>query len=171
MDRLQHIAEQIAAQARPPVHRWQPQHVGDIDIRIDQNGHWFHEGERIVRDKLVCLFASILWYENGQHYLVTPVEKLAIVVADVPYVIQQMEAVQNTWVAVTNTHEQVIVGEQHPVELREYLGQYVPYIRVRYDLWARVNRAIYYQWVTAAMEHEDAPLMLSSGDYRFEVAK
>ena len=187
MDRLKEILSQIDNQQQPPVDRWQPEHVGEIDIRIDTHGFWFHEGDPIQREKLVRLFASILWYERdaengdldgaltkGQHYLLTPVEKLAIVVEDVPFVVHQMEHVEDSWVAVTNTHEQLVIGEEHPVELRSYLGQLVPYVRVRYDLWARVNRSIYYQWVTAAMQDQSDDndlLLLSSAGYQFEVAR
>jgi len=171
MKRLEQIAEQIKQQAQPPVHLWKPEHVGEIDIHIDAQGHWFHEGEPIARDKLVQLFASILWCENDQHYLVTPVEKLAIVVDDAAYIIQQMEHIGDTWVGVTNTHEKVMVGEDRPVELRQYQDQWVPYINVRYE---RVNRSIYYQWVSEAMDQqasEVSPLALSSQGYSFEVAR
>lgn len=174
MKRLKQIAAQIDQQSQPPVHLWQPSHVGEIDIRIDSQGSWFHEGEPILREKLVGLFASILWFEDGQHYLVTPAEKLAIVVEDAAYVIHQMEHLENTWIAVTNTHEQVIIGDDHPVELRLYNQQWVPYVNVRYQLWARVNRSIYYQWVTEAVSQQQSnsdPLMLNSNQYKFEVAR
>lgn len=171
MNRLEHIAEQINSQSQPPVHLWKPEHCGVIDIKIDSNGFWFHEGEPISRDKLVALFASILWFENGQHFLVTPVEKLTIEVVDVPYIIQQMEKVDQHWVAVTNTHEQVIIGDDHPVTLREFQGQWLPYINVRYDLWARLNRSVYYQWVVDALElaGDSNELWLKSGTYRFRL--
>lgn len=174
MNRLEDIVEQINAQSQPPVHLWHPAHHADIDISIDLQGNWFHEGEVISRDKLVALFASILWAEDGQHYLVTPVEKLKIQVIDVPFLVHQMERVDEAWVAVTNVHEQIVIGPDHPVELRQYQDQWVPYIKVRYDLWARVNRSIFYQWVTEAMQQqkdEVAPLMLSSQSYQFEVAR
>jgi len=174
MNRLKEIAEQIETQSLPPVHLWKPEHEGDIDVRIDVNGFWFHEGDSIAREKLVRLFASILWYENGQHYLVTPAEKLAVVVEDVPFIIHQMEFVDGVWVVVTNTHESIIVGQDHPVELREYKGQWVPYIKVRYDLWARVNRSLFFQWVDLALEQQfdpDSALTLSSNGYTFEVAR
>jgi hypothetical protein len=171
MNRLEHIAEQISLQSQPPVHLWKPDNVGEIDIRIDVNGQWFHEGEPILRDKLVALFASILWFENDQHYLVTPAEKLAIEVADTPYIIHQMEQVDDSWIAVTNTHEQVIIGEQHPVALREFQDQWLPYVNVRYDVWARLNRSIYYQWVVEAMDiaGDNEALWLNSGSYRFRL--
>jgi len=174
MDRLNEIAEQIAQRSQPPVHLWQPDTVGEIDIRIDAQGFWFHEGDPIVRHELTKLFASILWYEDGQHYLATPVEKLRVVVEDAPFIVHQMEYVNQAWVAVTNVHEQIIIGEDNPVELRRYQDQLVPYVKIRYELWARVNRSIYYQWVSAAMERQvddAAPLLLDSQGYQFEVAR
>ncbi len=172
MTRLEEIAKQIDAQRQPPVHLWKPERHGTIDMRIDKNGFWFHEGDPILREKLVALFASILWFEDGQHYLVTPAEKLSIEVDDVPYLINQMERVDNTWIAVTNTHEQIIVGDANPVVLREYNGQWLPYINVRYDLWARLNRSVYFQWVSEAMDlagEQSEGLWLQSGSYRFRL--
>lgn len=174
MSRLEQIAEQIEGNKQPPVDLWKPERHGSIDIKINAQGLWFHEGEPILRDTLVALFASILWAEGGVHYLVTPAEKLEIDVEDVPYLIHQAEYVDGAWVAVTNTHEQVIVGQSNPVELREYQGLWVPYVKVRYDLWARVNRSIYYQWADSAIDQqleEGDPLTLSSGGYVFEVAR
>ena len=175
MNRLKQLAEQIEAQARPPVHLWKPAEIGKIDIKIDSSGNWFHEGEAILREKLVNLFSSILWFEDGQHFLVTPVEKLAIEVDDSAFVIHQSEWLEEAWVMVTNTHESIIVSEEHPVTLREYRGQWVPYVNVRYDLWARLNRSQFFQWVELALERQaltgDEKLVLQSNGYIFEVAR
>jgi len=175
MNRLKQLADQLDAKSLPPVHLWKPDHVGEIDIRIDASGNWFHEGEPILRDKLVNLFATILWFENGQHYLVTPAEKLAIDVEDSAFIIHQSELIDGSWVMVTNTHESIIVGEANPVQLREYQGQWVPYVNVRYDLWARLNRSQFFQWVELALEHQEKTgsdkLLLSSNGYEFEVAR
>ena len=172
--RLEQIADQIGQRKQPPVDRWKPENVGTIDIKIDAQGFWFHEGGPINRIELVKLFASILWYEAGQHFLVTPVEKLAIEVEDVPYVIQQAEFIDGAWLVTTNTLEQVVLGDQHVVELRLYQGLWVPYVNIRYDLWARISRSIYYQWVSEAInqqQNENETLSLYSGDYEFEVAR
>ncbi len=171
MTRLDQIAQQIKNNSQPPVHLWSPAECGEIDIRIDAQGQWFHEGELISRDALVALFASILWAEDGQYYLVTPAEKLLITVADVPYVIHQAQYLEGAWVAVTNTHEQVIISADNPVQLRQYEGNWLPYVRLRYDLWARVNRSIYYQWVDMALDSGDEALCLNSNGYQFAVAK
>ena len=171
MSKLEDIAEQIAGESTPPVHLWQPEHVGEIDIVIDETGTWFHEGGQIRRPELVRLFASILWFEQGAYFLVTPVEKLKITVEDVPFIIQTAEYVEQSWVVTTNTLQRLIVSEQHPVELRPFQGQPIPYVNVRYDLWARISRGVYYQWVEQALEQgdSDAPA-LSSGDYVFSLS-
>ena len=170
MDKLKEISRQIDAQSQPPVHLWYPDHAGDIDIAIDVNGDWQHEGAPIQRAALVRLFSSILWFEGGEYFLITPAEKLRIRVADVPYVVQQVEAIEQNWVATLNTEEQVIVSADHPVQLRDYKGQWVPYLRVRYNLWARLSRTSYLTWVDAALEQSERA-QLTSGDYLFDVAR
>src|SRR5215831_15551109 len=70
----------------PPVERWHPSHCGDIDIRIARDGTWFHQGTPIGRKELVRLFSTILRKDADGFHLVTPVEKMRIVVDDAPFV-------------------------------------------------------------------------------------
>ena len=77
---------------KPPLEKWQPALSGDIDIRIDSRGDWYHEGTQIQRQPLVNLFASILRREaDGDYYLLTPVEKWRIRVDDAPLIAVDME--------------------------------------------------------------------------------
>jgi hypothetical protein len=168
----------------PPVDRWVLQsqaHCGEINIYIDARGKWFHEGDPINRQPLVELFASILWHDNStgvsQYFLITPAEKLQIKVDDTPFIAVLSDVVDSQWQVITNLHEKVVIGEQHPVELRMYKGQWLPYVCIRYDLWARVSRAVYEQWINAALEGQSgddetvpATLTLASRDYLFDVA-
>src|SRR6187431_3087856 len=68
----------------PPVHLWNPPFCGDLDMRIASDGTWYYLGTPIGRPALVRLFASILKRENGRYFLVTPVEKVGIIVEDAP---------------------------------------------------------------------------------------
>jgi hypothetical protein len=70
----------------PPLHLWQPEHEGVIDIRIDREGAWYHEGARIQRQPLVDLFATILRREGDDYFLVTPAEKMKIAVEEAPFI-------------------------------------------------------------------------------------
>src|SRR3569833_1070308 len=74
----------------PPVHLWDPPFCGDLDMRIARDGTWFYQGTPIGRPALVRLFSTILKYENGKHFLVTPVEKVGIRVDDAPFLAVEM---------------------------------------------------------------------------------
>ena len=76
----------------PPVEKWNPPLCGDIDMEIRADGTWFYLGTPIGRAPLVRLFSTVLRKdEDGQTYLVTPVEKLAIRVADAPFLAVEMQ--------------------------------------------------------------------------------
>src|SRR5450631_2801273 len=69
----------------PPVERWNPPFCGDIDMKIATDGTWFYQKTPIGRLALVKLFSSVLKREAGKYFLVTPVEKVGIVVEDAPF--------------------------------------------------------------------------------------
>ena len=59
-----------------PLHLWNPNFCGDVDMAISADGTWYHEGMPIKRAELWQLFAGILRREDdGDYFLVTPVEK------------------------------------------------------------------------------------------------
>ena len=71
----------------PPVHLWEPDYCGDIGMKIARDGQWYYDNSPIGRKKLVRLFSTILRHDDdGEHYLVTPVEKIRIEVEDAPFI-------------------------------------------------------------------------------------
>ena len=81
--------------AIPPLDKWHPSNVGEIDMVIKANGEWWHEGSKVTRQSLVSLFATVLWKEQAedgsqQYYLKTPVQKLKITVEDAPLLINDV---------------------------------------------------------------------------------
>ena len=91
-------AESIAESARaaqkgglPPVHLWNPPFCGDLDMRIARDGTWFYLGTPIGRPELVRLFSTILRRDGDAYFLVTPVEKVGIIVDDAPFVAQDFD--------------------------------------------------------------------------------
>ena len=73
------------------MHLWNPPFCGDLDIRIASDGTWFYLGTPIGRAPLVRLFASVLKREGDKYFLVTPVEKIGIVVEDAPFLAVEMQ--------------------------------------------------------------------------------
>lgn len=134
-----------------PVDSWSPALAGSIDIRIDAEGNWFHEGAPIRRAGLVALFASILrGEEDGSYVLVTPAEKRTIVVEDAPFVAVGISVSGNDkeqFVTLkTNMGEEITIGPDHPLRFAKSTaagGVSLPYVRVRGRLEARVNRAVF----------------------------
>ena len=145
------------AAARPP-----QLFCGDIDIRIAGDGTWFHEGCPIGRLPLVKLFAGVLRREDGDYWLVTPVEKARIVVDDVPFIAVELEASGSAEAQQlrfrTNLDEWVSVDAEHPLAFRPRPGceEKAPYLTVRDGLEARVARAAYYALVELCVEREVA---------------
>lgn len=143
-----------------PVDRWNPDFCGDIDMRIGADGTWHYMGTPIGRPALVKLFASILRKDPERYVLVTPVERVGIIVDDAPFIAVEMatqagtEGVAPTISFRTNVDDVVTVGPDHPLRFeRDAEGGLKPYVRIRGDLWALVKRALMYDLVELGEEH------------------
>lgn len=153
----------------PPVHLWNPTHCGDSFMRIARDGTWFHEGSPIGRKELVRLFSTILRREaDGSFVLVTPVEKLDIIVEDAPFIAIEVttegEGRERRLIFRTNVDDLVEAGPEHVLRIETAPdGTPRPYLHVRGGLEALVNRAVFYQLADLALEEGGAPPGLWSG--------
>ncbi|MBD2859688.1 DUF1285 domain-containing protein [Spongiibacter sp. KMU-158] len=172
MTALDDIEKLLAThKGRPPIEKWHPALSGDIDIQILADGRWIHEGGEIRRHELVKLFASILRREeDGEYYLLTPVEKWRIRVDDLPLLITdyiRSEEANNrllvktnvdTWYELNSTHQLLVETDES--------GQPQPSVVLEHGLAARVNRACFYRLVEEAVEHNgQCVLQTSGGDF------
>jgi len=168
-DRAQPGLEGVAAAARdagtrglPPVHLWHPEHCGEIDIRIRKDGVWFHEGTPIGREALVRLFSTVLRLDPDGYHLVTPVEKLKIVVEDAPFIAVRVDRIAGEGDEVlrflTNVGDTVEAGPNHAirVETDAATGEPRPYLHVRRGLEALIARPVFYELVELAQERDTA---------------
>jgi hypothetical protein len=151
LDALQ-AAAALDGKGLPPVHLWNPPFCGDIDMRIARDGTWFYDGTPIGRPALVRLFASVLRKEGDKHVLVTPVEKVGIVVEDAPFLAVELSITTDergqTLHLRTNVDDWVRVDDEHPLRFEPGDADGLkPYVRVRDDLWALVKRALFYDLV------------------------
>ena len=72
----------------PPVDDWNPPLCENVQMKISRDGKWYFMDSPIGREKMVSLFSTVLRFdEDGNYYLVTPVEKIKIEVEDKPFVI------------------------------------------------------------------------------------
>ena len=116
---LADLAKAVAARRLPAVEAWAPARTGDSHMRIAADGAWFHEGGRITRPAMVRAFSALLTRDGaGQHWLVTPAEKLTIEVEDAAFIATDMEVRQDAdgrpVIAFRlNTDDLVLAGPDH----------------------------------------------------------
>jgi hypothetical protein len=142
-------AQDAGRKGPPPVHLWNPPFCGDIDMRIARDGTWFYNGTPIGRPEMVRLFSGILKREGDAYFLVTPVEKVGITVDDAPFVAVDFAVVPEGLAFVTQVGDRVVAGPDHliRVERDADTGEPSPYVLIRRDLWALIDRKSFYRLV------------------------
>ena len=160
-DSLAASASAISVRGLPPVDRWDPPFCGNIDMRIARDGTWFYLGTPIGRPAMVKLFSGILKREGAAYFLVTPVEKVGIMVEDAPFVAVDFdrsgEGVAQLLTFVTQVGDHAAAGPDHPLRItRAPDGEPSPYIHIRRNLEALIDRKSFYRLIDLGthMQHQ-----------------
>ena len=167
-NRVAPSADGIAASAKaarkgrgaPPVDQWDPPFCGDLDMRIARDGTWYYLGTPIGRKGLVKLFSSILKKEGDAYFLVTPVEKVGITVDDAPFVAVDfdVDGAGDDQVLTFTTHvgDTAAAGAEHPIRVERDpdSGEPAPYVLIRRNLEALIDRKSFYRLVELGTEEE-----------------
>ena len=138
------------------IKKWNPKYCGDIDMRIASDGTWFYCGSPINRKKLVKLFSSILINENNKYFLITPVEKVGIMVDDAPFIANDFEKItennKSYLVFFTNIDETIVLSKKNPfrISINDKTQEPSPYIMVRKNIEAKIDRKSFYRLLDLA---------------------
>lgn len=132
---------------------------GNIDMRIDCNGKWYHQGSPIERIELVRLFASVLQRDDdGCYWLITPAEMAQIEVEDAPFLAVELfrtgDGPKQSLFLRTNLDAIITVDESHPIRVivNYDTGEPTPYVVLDGDIEAKISRAVYYELVSLCEE-------------------
>ena len=126
---------------------------GDFDMRIARDGTWFYRGSPIGRKPLVKLFSTVLRLEDGEFWLVTPVERGKILVDDAPFTAVEVTASgrgkDQILVFRTNVDDEVTAGPANPLRVSYHRKDQEPspYVMVRRGLEALILRSVFYHLV------------------------
>ncbi|MEM9210702.1 MAG: DUF1285 domain-containing protein [Pseudomonadota bacterium] len=171
------IAQSATAASRgklPPVESWNPPFCGDLDMRISRDGTWYYLGSPIGRKPLVKLFSSIIVKEGEKYFLVTPVEKVGIKVDDAPFVAIDFDTIiTDRGPALrfeTHVGDYADAGPSNPIRVVfDEDGQPSPYILIRRNLEALIDRKSFYRLVdrgeTRLVDDEDWFGVVSNGTF------
>ena len=152
------VAKHIKGSKPAPVHLWNPPFCGDLEIHIDTSGRWFYQKSEIKRDRLIKLFANILKKENDKYFLVTPVEKVGITVADVPFIATEIDVITEEknilFKFTTNVGDEAYLKkyDQFKISFKKLTDEPQPYIKVRSNLFAKIDRKSFYRLVDYCAE-------------------
>ena len=147
----------------------------DFQMRIDEEGRWYHQGGLIKRMGLVKLFASVLSVDDtGQHWLRTPVEFGRIDVEDAPFIITALASTgenKGRNITVTdNLDREYKMGEDTPLLFKNRTAEATsadsrPYLRLPSGLMARLSRPVWYELAGIAdcQDDDKLPGLWSSG--------
>ena len=132
---------------------------GDLDMRIDRNGVWYHHGSPIGRKELVRLFSTVLRRdEAGEYWLITPAEVGRIEVEDAPFMAVELTtsgAGADQIISLrTNVDKIVTVDADHPIrcDIDPDTGEPSPTLVMDGGVEARIARAVYYELVALGAE-------------------
>lgn len=143
----------------PPVHLWDPPFCGNLDMEVRRDGTWFYQGTPIGRAPLVKLFSTILRRDGDDYFLVTPVEKVGIRVDDAPFVANDAnmagDGADQVITFTTNVGDTVTAGPEHPIRVERdpKTGEPSPYVLVRVNLEALIDRKTFYRLVDLGQHH------------------
>lgn len=161
---LAEVAEAVAARRLPPLDQWSPRETGDSGMRIAADGSWWHDGSRIARPAMVRAFASLLIRDaEGQHWLVTPQQRLTIAVEDAAFIATDCAARDGALVLRLNTDDLVIAGPDHPLTMRGSMEEPALYLAVRHGCEARLDRSTWLQLADIALDQGDGSVVTSAG--------
>jgi uncharacterized protein len=151
---LAEIADLAAARKLPPVDQWSPERTGDSGMVITADGRWFHDGGEITRPAMIRAFASLLLRDaSGQHWLVTPQERLSIEVEDAAFMAVDVNQQEDALAFRLNTDDLVVAGPDHPIRTTGDPEVPAIYLTVRHGTEARLNRSTYAQLVEIALKN------------------
>lgn len=140
-------------------------------MRIARDGTWFYQGTPIGRPGLVKLFSTILKKEKGKYFLVTPVEKVGIVVDDAPFVAVDFEAkgtgTDQVLTFQTQVDDVAVASDALPLRVKrdEETGEPSPYVLIRANLEALIDRKSFYRLVDLGVHHDGWFGLWSSGTF------
>ena len=160
----------------PPVNKWNPDLCIGQTISIDRNGDWFYNNSIIKNSKIKKLFSTVLRNDDGNYFLVTPVEKVPVEVAVAPYVITDFECDSlGNIKCITNFDFAFDLDKDHPVKLREIEDKFLPVFKVRdLNIEGFLNRNTYYRFLNYAVDKghvKDNILFIKSHGEEFPIGK
>jgi uncharacterized protein len=161
---LAEIGEAVAARRLSPVSQWNPSETGESGMRISADGAWWHEGRHIARPAMIRAFSSLLTRDpTGEHWLMTPHQRLAIEVEDAAFVAVDCVERGGDLAFRLNTDDIVLAGPDNPLRVAGSEDAPAAYLAVRNGCEARLDRSTWLQLAEIALAQGEGLAVASGG--------
>ena len=138
----------------PPVDKWDPEICEGQEIKIDRDGNWFFNHSLIENLKLVYLFSKVLKKEDKEYFLVTPYEKVPVIVDIAPYMIVDFEFNKDDSLKlITNLNYSFILKSSNESKLIHNNNSLIPIVKVRNEIEGFFSRSIYYKLINLSIKN------------------
>ncbi|WP_299794211.1 DUF1285 domain-containing protein [uncultured Shewanella sp.] len=117
---------------------------------IDEQGEWSYLGEPLP-NKFARLFSSVLHRIDDQYFLITPVERLRVRVADAALLIVDYEHEDNAFLLDSSLGTQHSVIDVNGFDLKDD----GIYLELERSLKGKLGRACYYRFINEFIISED----------------
>ncbi|WP_196139890.1 DUF1285 domain-containing protein [Aliikangiella sp. G2MR2-5] len=153
------LIKAIGDSPMPPVEKWNPDYCGEMGLTIKADGQWIYQGTPFTHAKMKQLFSRVIKREGEKYYLVTPVEKLGIEVEWQPFTIVDFDWCEGhkglQLECLDNCKNKIQIASPERLILSSFLGQQLPAVLVRRNLYAGFNRSCYYRLLEQASIRQD----------------
>ena len=133
-----------------------------VDLRLDFEGRWYHEGEIFEHPRLIALFdKGIDSHPDSGEPIVHIGDRWCYIKADdTPFIVRRLEATSTTLTAILNN------GERHPIPAAgfEAVGDYI-YVQLAANRRARLDRDAQNQLWGWLADGDDAAVITASGRF------
>lgn len=123
------------------LNQWHPVQCEGSVFRIDKFGCWYFNESRINRPEMVALFSSLLIKEGDAFFIVSPIEKIRVIVEGFPLTIHHYTLLTDSIRFETTVGDIIAFDGSLPFCLLDD----EPFIEVREGIMARLARSVYYQ--------------------------
>lgn len=121
----------------------------EFEIRIDQDGNWFYNGEKMFRMPAVSFLASNLKKIDDDYRIVYRGQNVPVTVQDVPFVIITTSVDEGVLKGTLADGREVVIPEQEII-----LEGDVPYFSLFWERDSKFSRAAFWQ-ITSYLEEKD----------------
>ena len=114
---------------------------------------------------MVQLFSKLLKWEEGKYYVVTPVEKIPVIIEKEAFLMIDYKKEGADYYFQTNTEEWVKLSQENALSVETVNDQPYPKIKLKEHIWGLLSRNVFYKIVEESQQEGESMYLESDGAF------